>query len=79
MADNDEVATPDAIIPEVPQTLTTRDMVTAIVKDDDDSARAAFHQVLQTKMRDRISPPAAETTDGEDSDNEDNGEGEETT
>lgn len=66
MADNDEVETPDAIIPEVPQVLTTRDMVTAIVKDDDDSARAAFHQVLQTKMRDRINPPAASSDDSAD-------------
>jgi len=49
--DKDEVE-----VPEVPATLTTRDIITALVKDDDDAARAAFHQVLQVKMRDRISP-----------------------
>jgi len=72
MADNDEVVTPEApetaIAPEVPTVLTTRDIITSIVKDDDDLARAAFHQVLQVKMRDRINPP--EATDSETSDEE---------
>jgi len=61
MAYNDVVTpeTPEAdvaIAPETPAVLGTRDIVTAIVKDDDDGARAAFHQVLQGKMRDRINP-----------------------
>jgi hypothetical protein len=59
MADKDDatvVDTPDT----PPAVLGSRDIITAIVKDDDDTARAAFHQVLQAKMRDRINPPEAE-------------------
>jgi len=71
MADNDVVTpeTPEAdaaITPETPAVLGTRDIVTALVKDDDDGARAAFHQVLQGKMRDRINPPDADEGGTED-------------
>jgi len=75
MADNEVVApeAPEAeIAPEVPTVMTTRDIITALVKDDDDSARAAFHQVLQVRMRDRINPP--ETTDSTEASDEESTE-----
>lgn len=83
MADKDDVVTPDApeatITPEVPPVLGTKDIITALVKDDDDTARAAFHQVLQTKMRDRINPPddvVADATAQGDDETEGDGEAE---
>lgn len=48
-----------------------KDVVTNLVKDDNEAAQAAFHQVLQAKMRDRINPPEAvtpETTPADETD-----------
>lgn len=55
-----------------------KDVITARVKDDIDAAKDAFHQVLQAKMRQRISPaddtaadPTVETTDDQTSTDDD--------
>jgi hypothetical protein len=47
-----------------------KDVVTNLVKDDNEAAQAAFHQVLQAKMRDRINPPEAVTPETTPADSE---------
>lgn len=56
-----------------PQEVTDRlkNVITNIIKDDPEAARAELHDVLAAKMRDRVNPPSETEASTEDSSEDD--------